>query len=115
MGKMVSVLFAFLGTSFTDFSTQDHKITRELRTTGIKSATEGTYVGAVAAEFNAGTHVMTFSVFVAHFQAGGGAALAGFSTLKTRIYVCMRMFHRFHNRCCFIDHRWSDKLTTHTR
>ncbi|GAB4045075.1 hypothetical protein GCM10028810_14680 [Spirosoma litoris] len=113
MRVMARVFFTFFGTGFTDFGTQYHKIAGEIGAPGIQTAAQCTDISTIAAEFNASRHVMTFSIFVAHFQA---SRYAGFGAFETGVYMGMRVLHRFHNRCCrFIDHRWSDKITTHTR
>ncbi len=114
MGNVVGVFFAFGSARFAGFGTNLHVRLHKLRTTGCQSTTEGTDIGTVAAEFDAGGQVMALAVFVAHFQQGRYAALAGFSTVKAGIRVIVFVLHRFHKSLILVsDHRWSANLTHH--
>ena len=116
MGMVAGVFFALVCTGIAHFSTEYHKIAGEIRTPRIKPTTKGADVGAVAAQFDAGRHIVAFAVGIVHFQTSRRAAFAGFGAGKAGIWVRVIVLHRFHNRCChLVDRDWSVKITTHSR
>ena len=96
MGVVVSVFFAFGSTGFAGFCTNLHKRLHKLRSPRRESAAKGTDVSAIAAEFNAGGHVVPLAVTVMHFQAGCCAGFAGFRAIKTSVGVGVSVLYRFH-------------------
>lgn len=114
MSHMVGVFFALGSARFTGFGANLHVRLHKLRPTGRQSAAERADVGTVAAEFNAGGHVVTFAVFIAHFQQSRYAAFAGFRTVKARIRVVVFVLHRFHRSLILVSNqRWSTNVTDH--
>ena len=99
MGNVIGVFFALSRTRFASLSANFHKRRHELRAACCQSATKRTDISAIAAEFDTSRHVMTFAVFVTHFQASRQAAFAGFSAVKTGIDVGVGVLHSFHTRC----------------
>jgi hypothetical protein len=84
---VICVFFALSRTGFTSFGADFHERCHKLRTARCQSTAKGAEIGAVAAEFDTGRHVVAFAVFIAHFQAGSGAGFTGFGAAKTGIDV----------------------------
>ncbi len=98
MGMVGRMFFALIGAGFADFGAEYHKVTHELRPTRFQPTAEGAYIGAVAAEFDTGRHVMPLAIAVTHFDTGGNAAFAGFGAFKAGVSVLVVVVHRFHER-----------------
>lgn len=114
MRDVIGVFFAFGGTRFAGFGANLHVGLHKLRPPGRQSTAEGTDVGAVAAEFDAGGQVVAFAVFVTHFQQGCYAAFAGFRTVEAGIRVVVFVLHRFHRSLILVsDQHWSINVTHH--
>jgi len=94
MDHVIGMFLALDCTSIAHVGAELHELAHKLRTTGLEPGTQCTDVGAVAAEFNAGRHIMAFTVGIANFKAGSGAALAGFSAFEAGI--CVIVLHHFH-------------------
>jgi hypothetical protein len=115
MGMMPRMFFALFSAGFANLGTEHHEIAGKFRATGIQATTQGTNISTVAAKLYTGSHVVAFAIAIAHFQASGYAAFAGFGAFKTGVGVAVVVLHSFHIRCRFVDHYWSDKVTTLTR
>lgn len=103
MGHVIGVFFALGCTGIAHVGAKLHVLRHKLRITGFEPPAERTDVGAVAAKFDAGRHVVAFAVIIAHVKTGGDATFAGFGTFEAGIRVAVVIPGHFHNRCCMFS------------
>jgi hypothetical protein len=101
MSVVISMLFALSGAGLTHIGAELHILLHKLRATRFKPSAKGADIGAIAAELNAGSHVVMHTVLFAHLNTGRCTAFAGFGAFKTGVGVAVGMGGRSHNVCCF--------------
>lgn len=102
MGVVIGMFFAFSGAGVANVGAKLHILLHKLRAPGLKATAKGADISAVAAELDAGGHVVVFTVLIAHFQAGSNTTFAGFGTLKAGISVAVSMSCSSHNGYWFM-------------